>query len=171
VNKESKSLTAEDVINQLGLEHLPKEGGYFKRVYYSSETIAKDALPARYDGPTPYGPRPTGSAIYYMMTSTSYSALHRLPTDELWHFYLGDPVEQLRLYPDGTGEVIQIGSDLAGGQRPMTVVPHGTWQSTMLLTGGSFALVGNSLAPGFENADYEGGSAPELAKQYEVPPV
>lgn len=161
MNSQMDTLTAKEIIDLLRLEPLPGEGGYFRRFYYSRETVPANALPSRYGGE-----RHWGSGIYYLLTPESFSGLHRLAGDEIWHFYLGDPIEQLRLHPDGKGEIVTIGNDLLGGLQPASVVPHGAWQSSRLCSGGKFALVGNTMAPGFEFEDYEGGNAEELAKVY-----
>ena len=98
------------------------------------ERVAGGVLGARY-------PRATtvGTAIYYLVTAApdGFSALHRLPTDEIYHFYLGDPVEQLLLHPDGRSEVIVLGHDIAAGQRVQHVAPRDTWQGTRLREGGT----------------------------------
>lgn len=154
---------AADIIALLGLEPHPKEGGYFRRTYYADERIALDALPGRYDGE-----RRLGSAIYYLITEDSFSALHKLATDEIFHFYIGDPVEMLQLHPDGSGEVILLGTDLVRGMRPQIVVPRGVWQGSRLAPGGTcgYALLGTTLAPGFEYDDYEHGNREQLLAAY-----
>jgi uncharacterized protein len=88
-------ITAHDIITTLGLAPLPSEGGYYAETYRSA----------------------FGTAIYYLLTADSFSAMHRLPGDEIFHFYLGDPVEMLQLRPDGTGEVLILGPDLLRGMR------------------------------------------------------
>ncbi len=94
--------------------------------------------------------------------------MHRLPTDELFHFYLGDPVEHLHLFPNGTGRVVRIGPDLLAGERPQVLAPRGVWQGARLAPGGShgYALLGTTVAPGFDFADYEGGRREELIASY-----
>lgn len=154
-------LTPDEIIRILGLEPLEMEGGYFCQSYRSTETIPKEALPPRYRHPKVFG-----SAIYYLLTPDQRSAMHRLPTDEIFHFYLGDPVTQLQLHPDGTSEVITIGPDLYRGQKPQVVVPGCTWQGTLLRADGRFALLGTTMAPGFDYSEYEPGSREELTKLY-----
>ena len=114
-------LTAERVIALLGLVPLPVEGGFFRQTYRSDDTITGNFLPARYTGDKTFG-----TAIYYLLTSEpdSFSALHRLPTDEVYHFYLGDPVEMLLLHPEGRSERVLLGHDVAGAQRVQHVVPR-----------------------------------------------
>jgi hypothetical protein len=92
--------------------------------------------------------------------------MHRLQSDEIFHFYLGDPVEMLRLTPEGSGKVITIGSDILNGMQPQVIVPKGIWQGASLIKGGKFALFGTTVSPGFEWTDYESGRRDELLKSY-----
>ena len=154
-------MTASEVIAALGLRPHPAEGGYFAETYRCDERIAAGALPERYGGG-----RSLGTAIYYLLSPESISAMHRLKSDEVFHFYLGDAVEQLQLFPDGTGQVVTLGTELAAGQRPQAMVPRGVWQGARLKTGGAWALLGTTVAPGFEFADYEHGRRAELVAAY-----
>jgi predicted cupin superfamily sugar epimerase len=152
-------LTADQIITLLNLKPHPEEGGYFVETYRSSETLSEKALPSRYKGI-----RSFGTAIYYLLTPESFSAMHRLQSDEVFHFYLGDPVEMLQLWPDGLGKVIRIGSDILNGMQPQVIVPRGVWQGARLIKNGRFALLGPTVSPGFEFADYESGRRDELVK-------
>jgi predicted cupin superfamily sugar epimerase len=154
-------LTAKEIIRLLELEPLEMEGGYFRQSYRSTETIPLRALPSRYKSQKVFG-----SAIYYLLAPDQYSSLHRLPTDEIFHFYLGDPVTQLRLNPDGTSQIVTLGTDLLSGQRPQVVVPGGTWQGALLSSGGRFALLGTTMAPGFDYSEYEPGERDALTTLY-----
>jgi predicted cupin superfamily sugar epimerase len=156
-------LTAAQLIEHLGLEPLTFEGGHFRQTYRSAESIRAEALPARYGGP-----RLFGTAIYYLLTNEadSFSALHRLATDEIYHFYLGDPVEMLLLHPDGRGEQIILGHDLLGGERVQQVVPREVWQGSRLMRGGQFALMGTTMAPGFDMQDWAEGKREDLVRQF-----
>lgn len=158
-----KTPTAAQLIEYLGLEPLTIEGGLFRQTYVAAESIAADALPQRYRGP-----RTFGGAIYYLLTSDpdSFSALHRLETDEIYHFYLGDPVEMLLLHPDARGERVVLGTDILGGQQVQFVVPRDVWQGSRVLAGGSFALMGTTMAPGFDLADWAEGKRDSLLRQY-----
>jgi predicted cupin superfamily sugar epimerase len=149
--EERKNMTPEDVIAALGLQPLLMEGGWFCETYRSTARIGDKSL---------------ATAIYYLITPTSFSRLHRLPSDELFHFYLGDPVEQLQLFPDGAGQVVTLGADLAAGQRPQALVSAGVWQGSRLMPGGRFALLGTTMSPGFEFADYEDGDRDQLSVAY-----
>jgi predicted cupin superfamily sugar epimerase len=156
-------VTPEQLIEHLNLEELPVEGGFFRRTYLSSETVPKQALPGRYPAHKPFG-----SAIFYLLTADedSFSALHKLPTDEVYHFYLGDPVELVQLHPNGTAERVLLGHDILGGQHVQVVVPRGVWQGSRLRAGGRFALLGTTMAPAFTEDDYVGGDRAELIRQY-----
>lgn len=156
-------LTAKQLIEYLGLEPLPVEGGLFRQTYCAAERIPLSALPRRYRADKPFA-----TAIYYLLTSDadSFSALHRLPTDELYHFYLGDPVEMLLLFPDGGGRRVVLGQEILKGQQVQFVAPAGVWQGSRLLSGGRFALMGTTMAPGFDANDYEGGQRQELLARY-----
>ena len=156
-------LTADEIIEFLSLQPLPVEGGYFRQSYRASESISANALPARYGRD-----KPICTAIYYLLTSDpdSFSALHRLPSDEIYHFYLGDPVEMLVLYPNGESAVVGLGPDLRAGQRVQFVVPAGVWQGSRLAAGGTFALLGTTMAPGYDEADYTGGERGALSERY-----
>lgn len=149
------------IIRALGLAPHPKEGGYFRETYRAAEALPADVCGGRYKAV-----RSASTAIYYLLTPSTFSALHRLATDEVFHFYAGDPVEQLRLHPDGRGEIVTIGNNLGAGQHPQTVVPRGVWQGARLATGGRYALLGCTVAPGFDYADYESANGPALAAQY-----
>ena len=92
--------------------------------------------------------------------------MHRLPTEEVFHFYLGGPVRMLQLFPDGNGREVLIGADILAGQQPQVVVPPGVWQGSRLEPGVEFALLGATMAPGFDYADYEQGRRGELSAQY-----
>ena len=92
--------------------------------------------------------------------------MHMLTSDEIFHFYLGDPVEMLQLHPDGRTDVFTFGADIAGGQHVQLTVPAGVWQGTRLLAGGKMALLGCTVTPGFEFADYASGSYADLAGRW-----
>jgi hypothetical protein len=153
--------TADELIRQLGLQPHPKEGGFFRETYRAEEAWPASALPARYQGM-----RSASTAIYYLLTPNTYSALHRVQTDEIFHFYLGDPIRMLQLEPNGQGRSIVLGPDVLGGQQLQVVVPRGVWQGSCLEPGGAFALLGCTVAPGFEYADYQSGDRQLLLAQY-----
>src|SRR6202051_1934927 len=111
-------MDVEELKRMLGLQPLAAEGGFYAEAYRSNEKLAAACLPDRY-----CGERCFGTAIYFLLTPESFSAMHRLKSDEVYHFYLGDPVETLVLRADGSGEVLALGSDLYRGVRPQAVIP------------------------------------------------
>jgi len=146
---------AEDIIATLGLSPLPREGGFFAPTFLSTTCDVTG--------------RPAGSAIYYLLAPGHFSALHRLKTEELWHFYAGGPVEMLQLKAEGRGELIRLGSDLLAGERPQVPVPAGIWQGARLApaaTGPGFALLGCTLTPGWDERDFELGDRQNLTGRY-----
>jgi predicted cupin superfamily sugar epimerase len=153
-------ITAEKLIKLLGLKPHP-EGGYYRETYRSDEIIGNGALPERYTGNRRYG-----TAIYYLLTRETFSAIHRIKTDEIYHFYLGDPVELVKLRPNGSGCVVILGNDITCGAQIQTVVSRGTWHGARLAEGGKYALLGTTVAPGFEFADFEIGDSYELIRSY-----
>jgi len=155
-------LTADQVKKLLSLEPHPREGGWFRRTYEATEKVPAKALGAsRYPSA-----RRTGTAIFYLLEQDSFSEMHRLRSDEIFHFYAGDPVELLQLHPDGTGTVSILGNDLFAGQRPQLVVNQDTWQGSRLIRGGAWALLGCTVSPGFEYEDYESGKRKELTVKW-----
>ena len=92
--------------------------------------------------------------------------MHILASDEMFHFYLGDPVEMLQLFPDGRSALVALGPDLKAGQQVQLLVPAGVWQGTRLVEGGEVALLGCTVTPGFDFADYRSGSYEELAAKW-----
>ena len=154
-------MTAEEVKQLLQLEPLAIEGGFFRETYRSRWNVTSEYLPDGFRGS-----RSIGTAIYYMITPETFSALHRLPGTEVFHFYLGDPVIMLQLCPDGSSKTVTLGSDLLAGQRPQVVVRGHVWQGCKLAPGGNWALMGTTMSPGFDYADYEDGEREGLAAQF-----
>lgn len=152
---------AQLIIDRLRLTPHPEEGGWFLETHRADEFLAPEVLPGRYSGP-----RALGTAIYYLLTPTTYSHMHLLQSDEVFHFYAGGPCEMLQLHPDGAGETLVLGNDVLAGQHPQIVVPRGSWQGLRLLPGAEFALMGCTVAPGFEYADYEHGDRAELVRAW-----
>ncbi len=145
----------QEIIRTLQLVPHPLEGGYFRETYRSVAQIDRHGES-----------RSLGTAIYYLLTPQTFSAIHRLPTDEIFHFYLGDPVQMLQLWPDGSTCVVTLGSGVLIGHQPQVVVPGGVWQGSQLVEGGRFALLGTTMAPGFDEEDYEPGQRDDLLRQY-----
>ncbi len=151
----AEKVTAKELIARLGLKAHPVEGGYFRRTYTSAATVQLDR-----------GERAQGTAIYYLLEPGTFSEMHVLDSDELFHFYLGDPVEMVQLWPDGTTRVVVLGPDLAAGHEVQHLVPAGVWQGTRLVDGGEVALLGCSVCPGFDFADYRNAGYVELAAEW-----
>jgi hypothetical protein len=150
---------ADQIAAKLNLKPLPMEGAYFTETYRSQVSIPMQALSPGYSGA-----RPLSTAIYYLITPEAFSAMHRLMSDEVYHFYLGGPVELVEIRPDGSFRVHRLGPDVLGGMEPQVVVPAGVWQGSRLSPGGEFALLGTTVAPGFDPADYEHGRREELLR-------
>lgn len=162
-------MNAQQIIEHLNLEPLPEEGGYFRRTYETAERIDIAALPPRYRETTAHPQELLlGTAIYALFTATDFSAMHRLNSDEIYHFYYGDPLELLLLHPDGSGETIVLGTDFATGMTPQVVVPQDAWQGSIIRAGGAhgFSLIGTTMAPGFEWSSFELGERAALIEQY-----
>jgi predicted cupin superfamily sugar epimerase len=155
-------MTAEDVKKLLGLQPHPREGGWYVRTYEAAEKVdAKAFGDERYAGA-----RRTGTAIYYLLEPETFSEMHRLKSDEVFHFYAGDAVEMLQLVEKGKGRTVVIGNDLLRGQRPQVVVERGVWQGSRLVEGGRWALLGCTVSPGFEFEDYDAGEREELCEAW-----
>ena len=146
------TLTAEQVIEALGLVPETVEGGLYRSTYRSAAKT--------YDGKT------AGSAIFYMLRGDAFSHLHKLSSDEMYHFYLGDPVELVELTPDGECKKTVLGSDLAGGESLQYLVPAGNWQGSCLAESGKWALLGTTVWPGFSREGYEHADAETLLGLY-----
>ncbi len=154
-------LKADEIIELLKLEPLIGEGGFFRRTYFSEINLSQSVLSPEYNGT-----RSIASAIYYFLTPDTFSEMHKLLSDEIFHFYLGDNVEMLQLYGDGSGKIITIGNNLAAGIYPQVLVPAGCWQGLRLVAGGSHALLGTTMSPAFDYHDYTSGKRGVLIKQY-----
>ncbi len=148
-------MTAEEIKEWLDLRPHPIEGGSFRRTYTSQGAVDL----AR-------GQRALGTAIYYLLEPGTFSEMHVLDSDEIFHFYLGDPVEMLQLHPSGHSVVLTLGHDLQAGQHVQLVVPAGVWQGTRLIGSGQVALMGCTVTPGFDFADYRNASADELIARW-----
>jgi hypothetical protein len=144
-------MTADEIKRLLQLEPHPVEGGWYRRTYTSAVSVALLR-----------GVRPYGTTIYYLLEAGTFSEMHVLASDEIFHFYLGDPVEMLQLYPDGGSAALTLGPDLEAGQHVQLVVPAGVWQGTRLIGGGKVSLLGCTVTPGFDFADYRNAGAAEL---------
>ena len=150
-----------ELMSILNLRPLQEEGGFFVETYRSAENID-----ARDLGLGHGGRRALATAIYYLLTPESFSAIHNVPGDEIFHFYTGDPVEMLELAPDGSSRIITLGPDIRNGMKYQHMVKGGIWQGARLIAGGEYALLGTTMAPGFDYADFTRGNMDELARHY-----
>lgn len=135
-------IQADDIIETLGLEPLPDEGGMWSQVLIDEHS----------------------TAIYYLLSGDDFSALHRLPGPEVYHHYMGAPLGMLLLHPDGQASRPVLGTDLAAGERPAIVVPGGTWQASR--SRGSWTLVGTTMSPPFDFDELEIGDTGLLVDAY-----
>jgi predicted cupin superfamily sugar epimerase len=151
------------LIKHFKMQRIPDEGPWFTLTYRSDDLLPVSELPKRYAGA-----RVAGNAIIALITRSEFSALHKLKTDEVWHYYLGDPLQLLILHPDGSGEVVILGPDVLRGQQLQHVVPRGCWQGAMPTRSKSdaYTVFGDTLAPGFEYSDFEMGYREELQRTY-----
>jgi hypothetical protein len=147
-------------IDELRLEPHP-EGGYFRQTYRSELIIPHSALPAEFNGS-----RTVSTGMYFLLEGKDFSALHRLRSDEMWHFYAGTPVMVHQIDRDGSYSQILLGSDPAVGQVFQAVVPAGCWFASHVADWESFAVVGCTVAPGFDFDDFEMGKRAELLRTF-----
>ncbi|HSU18806.1 MAG TPA: cupin domain-containing protein [Acidobacteriaceae bacterium] len=163
-------LTAAEVKSLLRLQPHPREGGWYVRTYEAAETLA----PHLFDDRRYNGLRRMSTAIYYLLEPGTFSEMHMLLSDEVFHHYAGDPVEMLQLLPDGSSRRVHIGKDLRAGQHPQLVVPRGIWQGSRLERfaqvakndAAHWALLGCTVSPGFEFSDYRTGHRADLVSRW-----
>ena len=153
-------LPVQELIKRFGLLPHP-EGGYYKETYRSAESIPKDSLPGRFTGN-----RNFSTAIYFLLEEGSFSAFHRIRSDECWHFYAGGTLLVHIINPNGKLETVNLGNDTNRGETFQYVVPAGCWFASEPAPGSIFSFVGCTVAPGFDFTDFELAEANELIKQY-----
>lgn len=153
--------TADDYIRALRLQPHP-EGGHYRRTYESADWLPVGATDRH------AGPRPVATAIHFLLGAGEVSRLHRLRSDELWHFHVGDPLRLHLLHPDGRQEAITLGPAVWQGMQLQAVVPHGVWFGAEPVAPAvhGFSLVGATVAPGFDFADFELADRVSLLRQY-----
>ncbi|MCC6865234.1 MAG: cupin domain-containing protein [Ignavibacteria bacterium] len=151
---------AEYYIKALGLKKHP-EGGWFTEVYRSDETISKENLPERFPGE-----RNFSTSIYFLLTSESFSALHRIKSDELWHFHAGSACTIYMIGEAGNYSEIILGNDLDNGEVFQCVIPKCVWFGAKVNSTESFTLCGCTVSPGFDFEDFELGKREELVKLF-----
>jgi hypothetical protein len=153
-------ISVEELIRKFDLQKHP-EGGYFIESYRSSEFISREALPSRYKGDHSFS-----TSIYFLLPAGTASRLHRIASDEVWHFYLGGPLELLQISPDGRMDKVMLGQDLAAGQKVQHVVPAGYWFGARPADGSAYSFVGCTVAPGFDFADLELADSEDLCRRF-----
>jgi predicted cupin superfamily sugar epimerase len=153
-------MDAAEWIEALQLERHP-EGGYYRQTYVSPDVLLQTSLPNRFKGN-----RAASTAIYFLLSGSDFSALHRIQSDEIWHFYAGTGVLLHIIHPDGHYEMIRLGPDIRSGQTFQAVAPFGSWFGACLEKPEGFALVGCTVAPGFDFSDFELADREELTRAY-----
>ena len=153
-------MNAKDLVERLQLVPHP-EGGYFRETYRATEALAATALPRRFGGE-----RSISTAIYFLLEAGQCSHLHRIKADEVWHFYAGDPLDVVEIDAAGDLKVTRRGGDQGGELLYQHTVPAGAWFGATPAPGGRFALVGCTVAPGFDFADFELGTRDALLGEY-----
>lgn len=148
----AKRATAQDLIRLYGMKPHP-EGGYYQETYRAKGKIA--ALDRNYS-----------TAIYYLLPGDARSRLHRLKWDELFHFYLGDPLVLVKISPEGEVATVRLGHDVTSGCVVQHVIPAGTWFGAYPDEGSEYCLIGCTVAPGFDFADFEVGEREDLLRRY-----
>src|ERR1039458_143059 len=151
---------AEYWIEKLRLEAHP-EGGYYRQTYKSDLILAKESLPGKFTGA-----RAASTAIYFLLEGQKFSAFHRLWSDEVWHFYVGSSLVVHVIEEDGRYSEILLGSDAEAGEALQVVAKAGCWFGARVRDGRGFALVGCTVAPGFEFEDFEMARREELGRSY-----
>lgn len=149
----------EDYIVLLQLAPHP-EGGYYKETYRSKGKIKTELLPGI------VAERNFSTAIYFLLEKNNFSAFHRIKSDELWHFYAGDPLEVIEITKNGELKITELGPNVASGQVFQYMVPAGNWFGSRVKAGGEFSLVGCTVSPGFDFLDFEMGSRGSLLKEF-----
>jgi predicted cupin superfamily sugar epimerase len=153
-------ISSKSLIKNFDLKKHP-EGGYFKEIYRSSEAIPKRALPSRYKSS-----RSFCTSIYFLLPSGAVSRLHRIASDEIWHFYMGRPLELIQISTEGIIDRIILGQDIAAGQRLQHVVPAGNWFGARPMRGSGYSFVGCTVAPGFDFADFAAADEKALSRKF-----
>ena len=154
------SVLVTDIIETLELQPHP-EGGYFRETYRSDEIIPQEALPSVFDGSRNYS-----TSIYYLLQSGDFSAFHKIRQDEIWHFYLGSPVELYMISETGLLTKTIVGNDVGNGQVPQFIVPKDYWFAAFVKEKNSYSLVGCTVAPGFDFRDFTMASRKALIELF-----
>ncbi|MCW5520493.1 cupin domain-containing protein [Aureitalea sp. L0-47] len=150
----------QEIIKALDLNPHP-EGGYYRETYRSEGTIPKEVLGQPFTGDRNYS-----TGIYFLITSESFSAFHKINQDEMWHFYDGSPMNLHMISPDGEYKVVRIGNALSEGDVPQITVPAGYWFASEVAEENSFSLLGCTVSPGFDFDDFVMPDRAQLITQF-----
>ena len=150
---------AQYYINQLQMLKHP-EGGWYKETYRARGVISAEELPKH------GGARNYSTGIYFLLTEENFSAFHRIKSDEMWHFYDGDGLTVHEIRINGSYIKHELGLDIEGVEEPQLVVKAKSWFASEVKEGGSWCLVGCTVAPGFEFDDFEMPTRGALLEQY-----
>jgi len=153
-------MTVDALVKKLELLPHP-EGGYYKETYRSAETISENALPVRFKGE-----RSFATAIYFLIEKNNFSALHKIKSDEIWHFYYGDALEVIEIDGRGNLKTTLVGNKLEEGELFQYTVKAGNWFGSRVREGGAFSLVGCTVSPGFDFSDFEMADRKKLTEQF-----
>ena len=154
-------MNADYYVKHLGLLPHP-EGGYYKETYRSKGKIKTGLLPGI------VAERNFSTAIYFLLEKNNFSAFHRIKSDELWHFYAGDPLEVIEITKKGELKITVVGREIMNGQTFQYMVPSGHWFASRVKKGGEFSLVGCTVSPGFDFLDFEMADRDSLVKEFPV---
>ncbi len=153
-------MKASELAEKLRLEPHP-EGGFFREVYRSQDHIPAEALPERYPEKKSFC-----TSIYYLITADAFSAMHRLKSDEILHFYAGAPALVFMIFPDGTSRELELSNNISGGALPQIIVPGNVWFGIRVKGSGEYTLTGTTVTPGFDFDDFELAERKELTLAY-----
>lgn len=145
-------MTEKEIIDKLGLVPLEGEGGQFRQMYVSEEMYDEK--------------HSCGTAIYFLLTDKTYSHLHRLPYDEVWHHYIGDSITIYTIDESGNEKKYVLGKDILNGELPQIVIKKNSWQGAKINCKEGFALLGTTMSPGYCQEDYEIANEEELLDKY-----
>ncbi|XPV75485.1 MAG: cupin domain-containing protein [Desulfovibrio sp.] len=157
---DERKCTVEQLVLQYEMAEHP-EGGFYKETYRAGVSVAAEALPESFTGS-----RNISTAIYYLLPEGAMSHLHRIASDEAWHFYLGGPLEIVEISPQGKLTKTILGQDVLNGQYVQHVVPAGSWFGARPVVGTKYSFVGCTVAPGFDFAEFEMAEREVLVNEF-----
>lgn len=160
LNDSKMKTEIQEIISHLELLPHP-EGGYFKETYRSIGSIPKESLAPEFSGDRNYS-----TAIYFLLTSDTFSAFHKINQDEFWHFYKGSTIKLHLISPKGEYANVLIGNNFKNNEVPQFVVPAHYWFAAEVIASESYALIGCTVAPGFDFDDFVLADREELIHQF-----